>query len=114
VSDVKINKTDRSSSCKDGQRSASSQDCHSDSKYKETLNRAGGKKHGSINLLEFASPANFVPVCEFDSLDFMISAPIADRFNALIDTSVKYCDSLLSDKALLRRLKVGDMQYVYR
>jgi glucuronosyltransferase len=87
--------------------SSSSADQELNHRYSECIGcrdepRSSGK--GSIRLLEFPSPKNYTPVCELDTLDFMLTAPLAERFSALIDTSVRYCDSLLSS-ALLRRLK---------
>jgi len=59
----------------------------------------------SISLIQFRSPDNYKPVCEYDTMDFMLSSPIRDRFHTLIQTAKLYCDALLSDKNLLFQLK---------
>lgn len=104
--------------CHDEERTCKSSKCywHSEPSYDSLKSSAKSltEKHeiiqkGKINLIHFRSPENYKPVCEYDTLDFMINAPLSDRFDALIDTNMKYCDSLISDRSLMRRLK--DSQY---
>ena len=59
----------------------------------------------SPNLVQFAGPENHRPVCDYDTVDFMLYAPIGDLFTAMLDTGSRYRDCLLSDRSLLSRLK---------
>ena len=75
-------------------------------RYAHRTGGGGGENLTSgASLIQFASPPHYKPVCEYDTMDFMLYAPIRDRFRGLIQTAKLYCDALLSDKALLRRIK---------
>lgn len=63
------------------------------------------QRQGEVHLVEFQTPANYVPVCDYDTLDFMLYASLNQRFTAFFETSVRYCDALLSDRTLLKTLK---------
>ena len=60
---------------------------------------------GSVRLLEFEAPANYTPICEFDTVDFMLYSPFQVRFNTCVQTFLQYCDKLLSNSAMLTQLK---------
>ncbi len=57
------------------------------------------------DLIQFPAPVDYKPVCHYDNMDFMLFSPIKQRFQALTTTFVDYCDILLSNSALLQRLK---------
>lgn len=59
----------------------------------------------SVNMLQFDEPQNYTPICSYDTVDFMMYSPIRKRFDAFVETAVKYCDQLLSDERLMQQLK---------
>lgn len=56
-------------------------------------------------LVTFDPPVSFTPVCDYDTVDFMLYATLSERFGAFYGTSLSYCDALLSNAPLLNSLK---------
>ena len=62
-------------------------------------------RHQNLTMLQFPAPSDYKPICEYDTVDFMMYSPLQERFDAFIETSVKYCDQLLSNKDFLQSIK---------
>lgn len=75
------------------------------SAYRYFDNRRNTEDQSEVHLVEFQAPSNYVSICEYDSIDYILYASLHQRFAAFFDTSVKYCDALLSDRKLLETLK---------
>ena len=75
--------------------------------YDGYAHRVGGYTGSGVTLLQFQAPANYKPICEYDTMEFMMYSPIRERFSAMIQTMGVYCDALLSDKGLRHTLKTG-------
>ena len=58
-----------------------------------------------LQLLTFAAPQNYTPICSFDSVDFMLYSPLQTRFNACVQTFLQYCAQIVQNSKLMRRLK---------
>ena len=58
---------------------------------------------GGVKLVQFAVPDNYHPVCEYDTVNFMLYATIAERFDGLFHTFILYCDRILAETDLLSR-----------
>ena len=69
--------------------------------FLETFSSSGQ----NIKLLQFKGPKNYEPICNFDTVEFMLYSPIRDRFHKCVETFVKYCDQILQNQRLLRHLK---------
>ena len=62
-----------------------------------------GGAGGRAELVQFAVPADYHPVCEFDSVDFMIDVTVTERYDGLFHTLINYCDRIVNDTGLLLR-----------
>ena len=60
---------------------------------------------GQVEMIMFQAPGNFTPICEYDTVEFIVDTPVSIRFRTFIETSVRYCDRLLADKLLMQSLK---------
>jgi len=60
---------------------------------------------GSVRLVQFAVPDNYHPVCEYDTVNFMLDATAAERWEGLFHTLILYCDRILNDTDLLARFR---------
>lgn len=60
---------------------------------------------GGVKLIQFAVPDNYHPVCEYDTVNFMLDATITERFDGLFHTFILYCDRILADTDLLARFR---------
>jgi len=60
---------------------------------------------GSAELVQFAVPDNYHPVCEYDSVDFMLDVTVTERYDGLFHTLINYCDRILADTDLLARFQ---------
>jgi len=58
---------------------------------------------GSAELVQFAAPDDYRPVCEYDSIDFMLDVTVTQRYDGLFHTLIDYCDRILADTDLLLR-----------
>lgn len=63
-------------------------------------------------LVTFDPPLNFTPVCDYDTVDFMLYATLSERFGAFYGTSLSYCDALLSNAPMLNSLKANGYDLV--
>lgn len=69
-------------------------------------NSASGRLNKDNFVLHVSkAPANFKPICEYDTIDFMLYTPLRQRFNSFIDTAKRFCEEILQDQELLLRLK---------
>ena len=59
----------------------------------------------NFELHIFDTPKNFTPICEYDTIDFMLYTPLQDRFNSFIDTSMRFCEKILENREALDELK---------
>ena len=58
-----------------------------------------------VELIQFAVPDNYHPVCEYDTVNFMLDATITERFDGLFHTFILYCERILAETDLLARLR---------
>ena len=63
------------------------------------------KSKDNFELHIFDTPRNFTPICEYDTIDFMLYTPLQERFNSFIDTSMRFCEKILENKEALEELR---------
>ena len=86
--------------------------------YAHVVNESTRHDHDSIQFSEgtirskdnfdlhvFDTPRNFTPICEYDTIDFMLYTPLQERFNSFIDTSMRFCEKILENKEALEKLR---------
>lgn len=66
----------------------------------------------TFRLVHFDVPDNQSTVCDHDSLDFMLHAPLTKRFASLFDTFLRYCDAFFSGETVFRTLKRSNYDLV--
>lgn len=81
--------------------------CSNDNEFPEEE-----EEEGRPRLITFDPPLNFIPVCDYDTVDFMLYASLSQRFEAFYGTSLSYCDALLSNAPVLRSLKANNYDLV--
>ena len=65
----------------------------------------GPLKSPHFHLVQFEAPKDHVPICDYDTVDYVINVPLKIRFHAFIQTAVRYCDAMLGEKGFLEKLK---------
>jgi len=58
---------------------------------------------GRAGLIQFAVPDDYHPVCDYDSVDFMLDVSVTQRYEGLFHTLIEYCERILADTDLLVR-----------
>jgi len=58
---------------------------------------------GRVELIQFSVPVNYHPVCEYDTVNFMLDATLSERYDGLFHTFMLYCDRILAETDLLAR-----------
>jgi UDP:flavonoid glycosyltransferase YjiC (YdhE family) len=71
----------------------------------KNVTAGGGDRTGGMDLIVFEAPANFTPICEYDTIDWMLNTPISLRFNGFIETTRRYCENIVSNTRIMKQLK---------
>ena len=56
-------------------------------------------------MVQFAIPDDYHPVCEYDTVNFMLDATISERYDGLFHTLILYCERILAETDLLARFR---------
>lgn len=75
------------------------------SRYKEFRPSEKEEPVFPLTLVEFQAPGNYSTVCDYDTIDYSLYSPVQERFNFFIETAAVYCERILSDGTLMKRLK---------
>ena len=60
-----------------------------------------------LNILQFKAPSNATVMCDFESLEDYLNAPMQTLIKRFYESTINFCDALLQDKNALRRLVHG-------
>ncbi len=75
---------------------------------RQVQNDTLGTRRNNLNLIIFEAPNDFKPICEYDTIDFMLYTPINYRFSSFIQTSSRYCENILKNTHIMNILKTSN------
>ena len=58
-----------------------------------------------INIIQYPAPSNTKILCYYESIDQMLNISLKDRYDIVLNSMYRYCDSFLGQREILRRLK---------